>query len=758
MAEDADLDPLEYRLVSGPQGSVYDSETQSLRWLSSISSIGSVPWIIDVTDNRIASPLELKWTLAVVPDTTPPELDVSISASQIDIGQDVTISLDATDDVGIVRQSIRVGDQNLPIDTQGRAKFTPEQPGRYELVITVADAAGNERVQPKSLQVRDPNNAAPRVTILSPSSSTPLVATSDVWVDVRDDDSDLVRVALDLKPIGDSHERSPWLKLGSLSAAAGKQLENLVHVKLAQIDTTNLANGSYLLRLTAEDAGFNHVESYLPIVVASRLKLGEFEFEVSDLTIPVSGIPVSIRRSYSSLNHYRQSDFGMGWKLEFDQVKLQIVEDTLGPLGSGRYRGFVDGTRVLVELPDGRREGFTFRAQPGTQAFGIVFDWRPAFEPDAANQTRLEIDSIVLTKLNDEYQTGEGITYNPADPKIGSVYRLKTLDRMTQFIPALVGETTRISDRNGNELTFGADGVVSNRGRGVQFERDYRGRIIRIVDPRGNSLKYEYDDVGNLIAAVDREGNRTTMSYGLDHRLESLIDPLGVTALKVKYDPRTNRLTALEDAIGQQTKFTYDLKSLSKTSVADGGSTESVRMDWDGNELEELDERGNRILREYGHGRSSLPTLERTVIGDLDQGDEGDDLVIRRTFNHLGQMVSETDVRGNVTRHIYTAEGTYYGTVHPTGVTEYFQYDSKENLVMTGSSAGAAERISYDGNGNVIRMIKGIPPNDSGDFGGHGGHNNSNNASSSKCHLFVCLQHHRRPDIDYRCQWPRKAI
>ncbi len=297
---------------------------------------------------------------------------------------------------------------------------------------------------------------------------------------------------------------------------------------------------------------------------------------------------------------------------------------------------------------------------------------------------------------------------------------------MTQFIPALVGETTRISDRNGNELTFGADGVVSNRGRGVQFERDHRGRIIRIVDPRGNSLKYEYDDVGNLIASVDREGNRTTMTYGLDHRLESMIDPLGVTALKVKYDPRTNRLTALEDAIGQQTKFAYDLNSLSKTSVADGGSTESVRMDWEGNEHEELDERGNRIIREYGHGRSSLPTLERTVIGDIDLGDDGDDLVVRRTFNHLGQMVTETDFRGNVTRHIYTADGTYYGTVHPTGVTEYFQYDSKENLVMTGSSAGPRSFMTYDSAGNLLKLESDVSPGNSGDFGGHGSRNNTN--------------------------------
>src|SRR5439155_17490209 len=42
------------------------------------------------------------------------------------------------------------------------------------------------------------------------------------------------------------------------------------------------------------------------------LKLGQFSFSQQDLVIPVAGIPLTVVRTYNSLN-LRRGDFGYGW-------------------------------------------------------------------------------------------------------------------------------------------------------------------------------------------------------------------------------------------------------------------------------------------------------------------------------------------------------------------------------------------------------------------------------------------------------------
>lgn len=54
-------------------------------------------------------------------------------------------------------------------------------------------------------------------------------------------------------------------------------------------------------------------------------------------------------------------------------------------------------------------------------------------------------------------------------------------------IDADTGKTVGLSDRRGNKLSITDEGIESNRGRGVVFTRDQRGRITFITDPRGNT-------------------------------------------------------------------------------------------------------------------------------------------------------------------------------------------------------------------------------------------------------------------------------
>ena len=79
-------------------------------------------------------------------------------------------------------------------------------------------------------------------------------------------------------------------------------------------DPSTLANDSYILRLFATDLGGHEATIDHPITVAGDLKLGNFTLSFTDLSIPVSGIPITVTRTYDSLNAGVSDDLGYGWR------------------------------------------------------------------------------------------------------------------------------------------------------------------------------------------------------------------------------------------------------------------------------------------------------------------------------------------------------------------------------------------------------------------------------------------------------------
>jgi len=67
-----------------------------------------------------------------------------------------------------------------------------------------------------------------------------------------------------------------------------------------------------------------------------------------------------------------------------------------------------------------------------------------------------------------------------------------------------IAQLTRISDRNGNQMTFdyNANGQLTNMvdtlGRAIAYSYDGNGRITRVTDFTGRMLQFTYDGDGNL--------------------------------------------------------------------------------------------------------------------------------------------------------------------------------------------------------------------------------------------------------------------
>src|SRR5205814_4284412 len=113
-----------------------------------------------------------------------------------------------------------------------------------------------------------------------------------------------IRYALDIARVGSDR----FTRIGSGIAPS-------VDAVLGRVDPTLLENGLYRLRLTAEDANGQISVDERVIRIDGLAKVGNFRLSFTDLSIPVTGIPITIVRTYDS-RVKTQEDFGIGWTLD----------------------------------------------------------------------------------------------------------------------------------------------------------------------------------------------------------------------------------------------------------------------------------------------------------------------------------------------------------------------------------------------------------------------------------------------------------
>jgi hypothetical protein len=96
-----------------------------------------------------------------------------------------------------------------------------------------------------------------------------------------------------------------------------------------------------------------------------------------------------------------------------------------------------------------------------------------------------------LSNVNGKYYSlGSGVAFNPADGYFGNKYILTTKEGIVYEIDGATGDLNRVSNPNGNTLTFTDAGITSDTGKALTFLRD---AITSVTDPLGQVVKYLYD-------------------------------------------------------------------------------------------------------------------------------------------------------------------------------------------------------------------------------------------------------------------------
>jgi RHS repeat-associated protein len=470
-----------------------------------------------------------------------------------------------------------------------------------------------------------------------------------------------------------------------------------------------------------------------------RLKLGNLTFSATDLTIPVAGIPITIGRTYDSLNAYRSGDFGYAWQLTLGGYSATVDPATTAPSFLNGYPTFQrrpDGsnaTRVYVRRPDGGVDGYTFHPVPAEVLFGIELSWYPAFDPGVLNA--LVVDPLPLNRFDStgEYFDYELGGYNPANSSFGGAFDIVEYGGLKHEVDARTGAQLSIRDRNENKLTFTGDAIVSNRGVQVSFQRDAQGRIVAAEDPRHNRVRYRYNRQGDLVEVTDR-ANVVSATYSyrtIDplHYLTGVTDANSTRALTASYyttvdptSPLKNRLQSLTDATGQTataTNYTVSAtggqEQLSVSKPGSGTTTNQVSYDTWGNPVDVVQAVGSldQTETQTTYPADPVPQRRGTPSQVVQKGQGlGFDVVTTLDYDNFGNVTTSTVTDSNhtlsaVTRTTYGPQGEVLTVSDPLGNTTSNTYDDKGNLLVTYSPEGVGSSFAYNSRGLVTQVTRG---------------------------------------------------
>ncbi|MCR9202079.1 MAG: putative Ig domain-containing protein [Planctomycetaceae bacterium] len=744
IAKDADRDLLTWDIdVRDTTGQSlaqtwYDIDRNGEFTLATPTDLLHGDYTVDVSVKDVASTsVTRSFTLTVNNDVDAPEVSVSLSKDPASLNEPFTVSIAATDNVGVVSLLAsyqKVGTTDLiplSLDQFGKAELTLAAVGAYEIFVTATDAAGNQSpaAAAHSFDVVD---RPPVIELLTPAAGETIKEPTSLVATIQDAESLSADVTWSV-----TLQHSEGGRTHVLNQSTGEVTE----ASIGYIDTTILDNGQYTLVVAATDGDGNTSTVSRVIQIDGRLKLGNFNLSFTDLEINTPGIPITVSRTYDTLMADRSLDFGYGWQLDLGRPELDVTYPSNRKTDfEGDYIPFRDGTRISVRLPDGNTEWFTFKTSLKIgNGYGIPWGERayvPYFVPDSTARTQLYLaEEIILTKAGDEYLYHQR-AFNPTVPLSKVDFRLVLYNESVIGIDPVSGDSY-VEDRNENRVTIRDSGSVTTMthsdGKQVRIYRDPQNfkRIHTVEDPAGNVITYHYNADGELADVVDRVENfklaqdpayqpaSVTLEYwdhaAYPHYLNRIVDQVGREITEAVYDPdQDGRVIQLKDASQATIDFAHEVGEKSQTSEDSYGRETQAFRDADGNVIrsqqvirntadDSISHYEDVVIRDYDDKGNVV--YEQTVVGEIDgAGDDQKDLIQEFGYTSYGAISHSQDIRGNQTSYGYDKHGSLISTTDPLGNLVRNEYDDNGNLTET-TDGLRSTKVTYSAGGQVAQVF-----------------------------------------------------
>ncbi|MCK7592298.1 Ig-like domain-containing protein [Pseudomarimonas salicorniae] len=632
IASDPDGDALTASLTAAPAGMTL-APSGLITWTP--TAAGTFNAAVRVSDGRGYS--EQSWSIVVMAASVPLAAQVSIAPDPVDPGAQYTLTVQTSGAAGPVQTTATLDGQPLTLDADGQTTLTaPGSVGRYTIEVTVTDGYDTVTLS-RRLNVGVPaDTQAPTAVILSPREGAQedlLIVTAPQDVTIRVQDEELSHWVLGLVERGDAS--GSFVQIGTGEA-------NVDGAVVGRLDPTLLQNGMYQLVLQAEDQSGNFTQDQVLLSVEGAMKLGHFSISFADLQVPVAGLPITVTRTYDTRQRHKRMDFGYGWSVDYQSVRLQEARrpgfawtiESRGGLGAPPNFCIASalGNVVSVTMPDGEVEKFRAKATPECSS-GNRLDFELVFEPMEGTTGTL----IALEDTAGRLQGGSLVRADGSATVIDPNRYLYTNAEGQDFTLDQGFTVREIHEHEGdNRVTFSFNGVVHSAGPSITFVRDAQGRITRVIAPDNSELRYEYNPQGDLAAVIDQNEGRTEFTYVDGHYLEDIYDPRGVRVSRNEYDD-DGRLIAVVDADGHRIEYTRDIDGRVEQVKDRNGHTTTYVYNERGDVLAETNAENETTLRTYDENGNTLT--------------ETDPLSNTRiwTYDALGNVLTETDPEDGVT-------------------------------------------------------------------------------------------------------------
>jgi RHS repeat-associated protein len=268
------------------------------------------------------------------------------------------------------------------------------------------------------------------------------------------------------------------------------------------------------------------------------------------------------------------------------------------------------------------------------------------------------------------------------------------------------GKRTGVLDHFNNQIIwyeYNAANLVSAirdyTERRVEYLYDSEGRFTTVTDVRGNTLLYTYAGV-NLSTKTDQEGRVTTITYGANGVVASILDQDDAgTTYSYEYDKNKKEFyKQSRSSSGRISESWYDADGELSKTTDNGRETYQLIMDGQNNTL--IDSAGNRTTYRYDQWKNLLSTTFPDGATKTTTFDALYSLPLKEKNENGIENTYEYDSNGNL-----TTKTESYNLLNQRVTT--YTYDNFGNrLSRTRASDGVSDatvsRGTFDNYGNMI--------------------------------------------------------
>jgi autotransporter-associated beta strand protein len=556
-------------------------------------SVALSPALVTVTAvDSVGVSVSTTYSLQSVVSVPPPSsVSVLPNPTHAFVGQLTSFSCSAQSEIGIAGYTLTAtpingtagSAFNIPINSSGGGTYNFSNAGQYSLMLTATDSIGGTSTS-SAFVLSVSYYSVPTVTIEAPtdgSSETDPSGTTTITAGLSDTYG-LVSYSVavtDLSDVGEGKRSVPGV--GRTFEISGSPQSDTISYGL---DPTNLSNGTYRVDISAINVnGVSSEAASVFILVSDRLKLGNLRLSFTDLTANVGGFPVTITRTYDSLDSANYGDFGYGWSLSDSSVKITSTAQAQG------NQALDEGDKIWISTGDGPREEFIFSLiETGIDEITNLPVYDYSFVPaggatftDQLENTGTVYRGIDGNLYDNDVAAAGGTTEEPFSmdledgTSVSTEYLVRTAQGSTETLlyTASSSEASLVSvtDARGNELDYSSSAITAYDPNhdvlgSVLINRGGDDNAVSSISFGNTQINYGYGSASGghaetLGSVTDAAGKTTTFSYGAggapQYYLTGITNAAGVAVLSAAFDTN-GRLTGLTDANGNAVQLGTD--------------------------------------------------------------------------------------------------------------------------------------------------------------------------------------------------------